>query len=30
MLTSILVGWVLPFLPLLLIGYFLNREMKRP
>ena len=29
MLTSILVGWVLPFLPLLLIGYFLNRRMKK-
>ena len=29
LLTSILVGWVLPLLPLLLIGYFLNRRMKK-
>ena len=28
-LTSILVGWVLPLLPFLLIGYFLNRRMKK-
>ena len=27
--TSILVGWVLPLLPFLLIGYFLNRRMKK-
>ena len=29
LLTSILVGWVLPLLPFLLIGYFLNRRMKK-
>ena len=29
MLTSLLVGWVLPLLPFLLIGYFLNRRMKK-
>ena len=29
LLTSILVGWVLPLLPFLLIGYFLNRLMKK-
>ena len=28
-LTSLLVGWVLPLLPFLLIGYFLNRRMKK-
>ena len=28
LLTSLLVGWVLPFLPFLLIGYFLNKRMK--
>ena len=29
LLTSILVGWVPPLLPFLLIGYFLNRRMKK-
>ena len=29
LLTSILVGWVLPLLPFLLIGYFLNRRLKK-
>ncbi len=29
LLTSILVGWVLPLLPFLLIGCFLNRRMKK-
>ena len=29
LLTSILVGWILPLLPFLLIGYFLNRKMKK-
>ena len=29
LLTSILVGWVLHLLPFLLIGYFLNRRMKK-
>ena len=29
LLTSILVGWVLPLLPFLLIGYFLNRRRKK-
>ena len=29
LLTPILVGWVLPLLPFLLIGYFLNRRMKK-
>ena len=29
LLTSILVGWVLPLLPFLLIGYFLSRRMKK-
>ena len=27
-LTSILVGWILPLLPFLLIGYFINKRMK--
>ena len=29
LLTSILVGWVLPLLPFLLIGWFINRRMKK-
>ena len=29
MLTSLLVGWVLPLAPFLLIGWFLNRRMKK-
>ena len=29
LLTSILVGWVLPLLPFLLIGYFINRKMQK-
>ena len=28
LLFSILVGWILPFLPFLIIGYFLNKRMK--
>ena len=28
LLLSILLGWVLPFLPFLVIGYFLNKRMK--
>ena len=29
LLTSILVGWVLPLLPFLLIGYFINKRMQK-
>ena len=29
LLTSILVGWVLPLLPFLLIGWFINRRMQK-
>ena len=29
LLTSILVGWVLPLLPFLLIGFFLNKKLQR-
>ncbi|MCF2661951.1 ATP-dependent zinc metalloprotease FtsH [Pseudoflavonifractor phocaeensis] len=29
LLTSILVGWVLPLLPFLFIGYFINRKMQK-